>query len=56
MDSFRNGKVGKRLSMEDVSEDLGVAFLRGELGPAEFGNDVAHRLTPRIRLLGVDSG
>jgi len=54
MDSFRNKKTGKKLFVEDISEDFPVTFLMGELSLAEFG-DIADELTPAIRLLEVDS-
>ena len=54
MDSFRNKKNGKRLFVEDISEDFPVTFLMGELSLSEFG-EVASSLLPRIRLLEVDS-
>ena len=54
MDSFRNKKTGSRLCIEDISEDFPVTFLMGELGLAEF-SDMAHRLTPEIKLLEVES-
>lgn len=54
MDSFRNKKTGKKLLVEDISEDFPVTFLMGELTVAEFSN-IASGLTPEIRLLEVDS-
>ena len=54
MDSFRNKKTGRELSIEDISEDFPVTFLMGELSLAEFSN-IASRLTPEIKLLEVDS-
>ena len=54
MDSFRNKSTGRRLYVEDISEDFAVTFLMGELSLAEFG-DMARRLTPGIELLEVDS-
>ena len=54
LDSFRNEKTGKKLFVEDISEDFPVTFLMGELSVAEFSN-VASELTPETRLLEVDS-
>jgi hypothetical protein len=54
MDSFRNKKTGKRLFVEDISEDFAVTFLMGELSLSEF-SDIVSRLTPGIELLEVDS-
>ena len=54
MDSYRNKKTGKRLFVEDISEDFPVTFLMGELSLSEFG-EIAGRLTPGIDLLEVDS-
>jgi len=54
MDSFRNKKTGKKLFVEDISEDFPVTFLMGELSVAEF-SDIASGLTPEINLLEVDS-
>jgi hypothetical protein len=54
MDSFRNKKTGKKLLVEDISEDFPVTFLMGELTVAEFSN-IASGLTPEIKLLEVDS-
>ena len=54
MDSFRNRKTGKELSVEDISEDFPVTFLMGKLSVAEFGK-IARELMPEIELLEVDS-
>ena len=54
MDSFRNKKTGKKLFVEDISEDFPVTFLMGELNVQEF-SDIASELTPEIQLLEVDS-
>ena len=54
MDSFRNEKTGKKLFVEDISEDFPVTFLMGELSVAEFSN-IAKELTPEVKLLEVDS-
>ncbi|HME18963.1 MAG TPA: hypothetical protein VKF15_04430 [Nitrososphaerales archaeon] len=54
MDSFRDKKTGKKLFVEDISEDFPVTFLMGELGVKEFGN-IANELTPGVELLEVDS-
>ena len=54
MDSFRNMKTGKRLFVEDISEDFPVTFLMGEISVAEFSN-IASKLTPEIKLLEVGS-
>ena len=54
MDSYRNKKTGKRLFIEDISDDFPVTFLMGELSLAEFRH-IARNLTPEIRLLEVDS-
>ncbi len=54
MDSFKNEKTGRRLCVEDISEDFPVTFLMGEVSLAEF-SEIARRLTPQVRLLEVDS-
>jgi len=54
MDLFRNEKTGKKLFVEDISEDFPVTFLMGELSVAEFSS-IANELTPEIKLLEVDS-
>jgi len=54
MDSFRNKKTGKRLFVEDISEDFPVTFLMGGFSVSEFG-EAASSLVPRIGLLEVDS-
>jgi hypothetical protein len=54
MDSFRNKKTGKKLFVEDISEDFPVTFLMGELSLAGFSN-IASELTPEIELMEVDS-
>jgi len=54
MDSFRNKKTGRKLFIEDISEDFPVTFLMGELSLAEFSS-IAGELTPGISLLEVDS-
>ncbi len=54
MDSYRNRRTGGRLFVEDISEGFPVTFLMGELSMEDFG-DIAHRLTPGIRLLEVES-
>ena len=54
MDTYRNRKTGKRICIEDISEEFAVTFLMGELGLAEFA-DIARHLTPEIKLLEVDS-
>ena len=54
MDSFRNKKTGKKLFVEDISEDFPVTFLMGELSLTEF-SIIASELTPEIQLLEVDS-
>jgi hypothetical protein len=54
MDAFRNKKTGKKLFVEDISEDFPVTFLLGELSLAEFSG-IAGELTPEIKLLEVDS-
>ena len=54
MDSFRNKKTGKKVFVEDISEDFPVTFLMGELSVAEF-SVIAGVLTPEIHLLEVDS-
>jgi hypothetical protein len=53
MDSFRNKKTGKKVFVEDVSEDFPVTFLMGELSVVEF-SVIAGVLTPEIHLLEVD--
>jgi hypothetical protein len=54
MDSFRNKKTGKKLFVEDISEDFPVTFLMGDLTVAEF-SEIVSELTPEIQLLEVDS-
>jgi len=54
MDSFRNKKTGKKVFVEDISEDFPVTFLMGELSLLEF-SIIASELTPQIPLLEVDS-
>jgi hypothetical protein len=54
MDSFRNKKTGKKVFVEDISEDFPVTFLMGELSVPEF-SIIASELTPEIQLLEVDS-
>ncbi len=36
MDSFKNKKTGKKVFVEDISEDFPVTFLMGELSLPEF--------------------
>jgi hypothetical protein len=54
MDSFRNKKTGKKLFVEDISEDFPVTFLMGELSLTEFSS-IASELTPETKLLEVNS-
>ena len=54
MDLFRNKKTGKKVFVEDISEDFPVTFLMGELSVPEF-SIIASELTPEIQLLEVDS-
>jgi hypothetical protein len=54
MDSFRNKETGKKLFIEDISEDFPVTFLMGELSVQEFSN-IASELAPEIQLLEIDS-
>jgi hypothetical protein len=54
MDSFRNKKTGKKVFVEDISEDFPVTFLMGELSVSEF-SVIASELTLGIQLLEVDS-
>ncbi len=54
MDSFRNNKTGKRVFVEDISEEFPVTFLMGELSVPEF-SIIASELTPEIQLLEVES-
>jgi len=54
MDSFRNKKTGKKVFIEDISEDFPVTFLMGELSVPEF-SIIASELTPEIQLLEVGS-
>ena len=54
MDSFRNKKTGKKVFVEDISEDFPVTFLMGELSVSEFSM-IASELTPEVQLLEVDS-
>jgi len=54
MDSFRNKRTGRRLCIEDISEDFPVTFLMGDISLKQFSS-VARRLTPEIKPLEVDS-
>jgi hypothetical protein len=54
MNLFRNKKTGKKVFVEDISEDFPVTFLMGELSVMEF-RIIASELTPEIPLLEVDS-
>jgi hypothetical protein len=54
MDSFRHRKTGKKVFVEDISDDFPVTFLMGELSLHEF-SIIACELTPEIQLLEVDS-
>ncbi len=54
MDSFRNKKTGRKVFVEDISEDFPVTFIMGELSVPEF-SIIACELTPEIQLLEVDS-
>ena len=54
MDAYRERKTGKLLSLEDISEDFPVTFLMGELSLVAF-RKIAHDLTPKVRLLEVES-
>ena len=54
MDSFRNKKTGRKVFVEDISDDFPVTFLMGELSVLEF-SIIASELTPEIQLLEVDS-
>jgi hypothetical protein len=54
MNSFKSKKTGKKIFIEDISEDFPVTFLVGELSLAEF-SVIACELTPEIPLLEVDS-
>jgi hypothetical protein len=54
MSSFTNKKTGRKLFVEDISEDFPVTFLMGDLSLAEF-SDIAGRLAPEVKLLEVDS-
>ena len=54
MDLFINKKTGKKLLVEDISDDFPVTFLMGELSVEDF-SEIARRLTPEIDILEVDS-
>ncbi|MDA4121900.1 MAG: hypothetical protein OK456_01820 [Thaumarchaeota archaeon] len=54
MDSFRHSRTGKRLCVEDISDDFPVTFLMGELSQEEFGR-IAQELTPSLKPMEVDS-
>jgi hypothetical protein len=54
MDSFRNKETGKKVFVEDISEEFPVTFLMGELSVSEF-SIIASELTPEIQLLEVAS-
>jgi hypothetical protein len=54
MDSFRNKKTGRKVFVEDISEDFPVTLLMGELSVLEFSL-IASELAPEIQLLEVDS-
>ena len=54
MAAFRSKKTGKKVFVEDISDDFPVTFLMGGLSLAEFGH-IAGGLTPEVGLLEVDS-
>ena len=54
MYSFRNKETGKKVFVEDISEEFPVTFLMGELSVPEF-SIIASELTPEIQLLEVAS-
>ena len=54
LDSFRNKTTGKKVFVEDISEDFPVTLIMGELSVPEF-SIIAGGLTPEIQLLEVDS-
>ncbi len=54
MDSFRHERTGKRLCIEDISDDFPVTFLMGELSQEEFSG-IARDLTPGLKPMEVDS-
>jgi hypothetical protein len=54
LDAYRNRKTGRRVCLEDISDDFPVTFLMGELNVAEF-SDLARHLTPGVKLLEVES-
>ena len=54
MDWFRNEKTGRKVFIEDISEDFPATFLMGELSLEEFSN-MANELMPGIKLLEVES-
>ena len=54
MDLFRNKRTGKKVFVEDISEDFPVTFLMGELSVLEF-SIIPSELTPEIQLLEVES-
>jgi len=54
MDSFRNRKTGKKLFIEDISDNFPVTFLMGELSVEDFSR-IASGLTPETALLEVES-
>ena len=54
MDSFRNKKTGRKVFVEDISEDFPVTFFIGELSVVEFSS-IAKELMPEVELLEVDS-
>ena len=54
MDLFRYKNTGKRVFVEDISEDFPVTFVMGELCVLEFSL-IAGELMPEIQLLEVDS-
>jgi hypothetical protein len=54
MDLFIHKKTGKKMFVEDISEDFPVTFLMGEFSVREF-SVIAGELTPQIPLLEVDS-
>jgi len=54
MDLFEDGTTGRKLLVEDISDDFPVTFLMGELGFTEFGA-MANGLTPEAELWEVGS-
>ena len=54
LDAYEEGKTGRVLYIEDISEDFPVTFLMGQLSLVEFRR-IARDLAPGVKLLEVGS-